>query len=182
LPRHDAVTVPPADRASDPVYTRRRAGLTEEVPAIFAKDTTRVVDIFHSGVITCPMDTHVDEVARLLVDYGIHAVVVLNPNGSAVGVVSQTDVVLARQGRSKESVAELTAALIMSPNLLTCRLDDTVTDVVTVMTSKGVHRLVVAEERDGRRLPVGVVSMTDVIRGMIGAPRDPDQCHCRDAT
>ena len=181
LPGRDGLEVPEADRASDAFYTRRKPDLPDEVPAAFAVDPTLVADIMHAGLITCPPDTHVDVVARQMVDYGIHAVVVAGSDGAALGVVSQTDLVLARQGRSKEAVAELTAGDIMTPSLLTCRVTDTVTDVVTLMTSKGVHRLVVAETRDGRTLPLGVVSMTDVIRSMVGGSDDPG-CRCRDAS
>jgi signal-transduction protein with cAMP-binding, CBS, and nucleotidyltransferase domain len=32
------------------------------------------------------------------------------------------------------------------------------------MTRQRIHRLVVVDETDGRRVPVGVLSMTDVVR------------------
>ena len=179
--REEVSAVKPPAPTPEEFYAQPRVAMSYETAPAFAKDATRVRDILHAGVITCAPATPVDEVARLLVDYGIHAVVVIGSDGGAEGVVSQTDVVLARQGRSKEQVAGMTAASIMSPALLTCRLDDSVTDVVTLMTSKGVHRLVVAEERNGRKVPIGVVSMTDVIRGMIGVTPDPDKCFCRDA-
>ena len=151
-----------------------------EQPA-FPDDGVKVRDILHAGVITASPDTTVNGIAKLLVDHHIHAVVIVDPHFGALGVVSQTDVVLARQGRSKEELAALRVSSIMSAGLLTCSLDDSVTSVVTTMTSKRVHRLVVVDEQNGNKIPIGVVSMTDIIRKMIGQAPDYDKCACKDA-
>ncbi|MDS4070619.1 MAG: CBS domain-containing protein, partial [Candidatus Competibacter sp.] len=52
----------------------------------------------HRGIIACAPGDTVGQVAKIMVDHEIHAVVVMD-GGKAVGVVSQTDMVLARQGR-----------------------------------------------------------------------------------
>ncbi|MFZ1509454.1 MAG: CBS domain-containing protein [Anaerolineae bacterium] len=132
----------------------------------------------HQGVITCLERTTVDEVARSMVEHHIHAVVVVDTQGYAVGVVSQTDMVMARQGRAPADVAHLTAVDIMTPDLITCTLAASVSDVITTMTRHRIHRLVVVQEEGEHLRPVGVISMTDIIRQMMGyanpaAPRDP---------
>ena len=53
----------------------------------------------HRGIIACAPADSVGKVAGMMIDNDIHAVVVLEA-GKAVGVVSQTDIVLARQGRT----------------------------------------------------------------------------------
>jgi CBS domain-containing protein len=35
-------------------------------------------------------------------------------------------------------------------------------------TRRRIHRLVVVEEVGGKRVPLGVVSMTDIVRSMMG--------------
>lgn len=151
----------------DEIYIPHREVETTEIPA-FAADPTAVEEIMHDGVITCSLRTSLDEIAHLLVDHHIHAVVVTGPDQQALGVVSQTDVVLARQGRSADEIAALNAFDVMSRPLLWCRRDTPVSEAVTTMTRNRVHRLVVIEPRPEGKRPVGVVSMTDVIRRMIG--------------
>ena len=141
----------------------------EELPVVF-EDDTRVGAILHPGVITCAPDATVEDVARLLVAYRIHAVVVIDDQEHAVGVVSQTDVVLARQGRSADELASLRVSEIMTPSLIHCSADTRVSEAVTTMTRRGIHRLIVTEEREGRPFPIGVISMTDIINKMVARP------------
>lgn len=132
------------------------------------EDATLVRDVMHHGVITCDRSTPLAEVARSMLANRIHAVVVVDSQGYAVGVVSQTDLVLARQGRTPEQAAKLTAGDIMTPGVIGCAPDCKLSDAIALMTRNRVHRLVVVEERQGKPRPVGVLSMTDVIRQMIG--------------
>ncbi len=134
-------------------------------------ETHTVREVMTYGVISCARTTPVDEVARRMVSHHIHAVVVTDEDGYAVGVVSQTDVVLARQGRTPEQVAALTAADIMTPEVITCTPDTKVSDAITLMTRNRIHRLVVVDQEGDRLWPVGVISMTDVIRELIGGER-----------
>lgn len=143
-------------------------------------DDRVVRELMHVGAITCGLDTTVEQISRLLLDNRIHGVVVVDNAANAVGVVSQTDLVLARQGRRPAVFHTMTAKEIMTPGLITCEPGTSVTEAVTLMTRHRIHRLVVVEEQGGHRMPVGVVSMTDVIRTMLGEPpdrtpyRDPD--------
>ena len=82
------------------------------------------------------------------------------------------------QPRAPADVAHLTAVDIMTPDLITCTLAASVSDVITTMTRHRIHRLVVVQEEGEHLRPVGVISMTDIIRQMMGyanpaAPRDP---------
>ncbi len=136
------------------------------------KDTQVVRDVMHYGLITCLPSTPIDEVARLMVEHRIHAVVVVDEEGLAIGVVSQTDMVLARQGRTPDRIAKMTASNIMTPGPISCTPDTLISEVITTLTRNRIHRLVVMEERDGRQWPIGVISMTDIIEHMIGYQDD----------
>ncbi|MDG4595004.1 MAG: CBS domain-containing protein [Candidatus Contendobacter sp.] len=117
----------------------------------------------HRGIIACAPGDTVGQVAKIMVDHEIHAVVVMD-GGKAVGVVSQTDMVLARQGRTPEQARAMLAQDIMTPGCATCDANILLSEAVSLMTSRRMHRLVVTENGQ----PTGVISMTDVVRKIIG--------------
>ena len=140
----------------------------------FVDDGTTVGVLMHEGVLTCKVPCPVDEVAKTMVKHNIHALVVTDESGHAAGIISQTDLVLARQGRSAEERQSMTAGSIMTPGLVTCLRTTPLSEAITAMTSRGIHRLVVVERRDGKDIPVGVISMTDIIRKMIDDADKPN--------
>ncbi|WP_413923791.1 cyclic nucleotide-binding/CBS domain-containing protein [Candidatus Accumulibacter phosphatis] len=129
-----------------------------------ADDGSKVSDLMHRGIISCTPDDVLGTVAKIMVDKEIHAVVVMDGQGKAIGVVSQTDMVLARQGRSPEEARSMRAGDIMTPGCATCDAEMLLSDAVSLMTGRRMHRLVVTENDR----PVGVISMTDVVRKIIG--------------
>ena len=125
-------------------------------------DGTRVKDLMHRGIIACAPQDSVAQVAKLMTEREVHAVVVM-AGGKAVGVVSQTDLVLARQGRALDEARALPARVIMTPGCATCDADTLLSEAVSLMTGRRMHRLVVTENGQ----PTGVISMTDVVRKLI---------------
>jgi crotonyl-CoA carboxylase/reductase len=118
LPKGDVHTTPAPYPMSTPL-----PGIAEGEPITIADDGTRVRDLMHRGIISCTLDHTVATVAKIMVDEEIHAVVVMDDQGRAVGVVSQTDMVLARQGRTPDQARSLRAAEIMTPGCATCDAD-----------------------------------------------------------
>ena len=87
------------------------------------------------------------------------------------GLVSQTDVVLARKGRSLKEMSGLHAGDIMTRDMVTCTPDTPIAEAIAMMTRHHIHRLVVVDTSRGNPWPIGVVSMTDVITyGMGNGP------------
>ncbi|MCU0806660.1 MAG: CBS domain-containing protein [Candidatus Contendobacter sp.] len=117
----------------------------------------------HRGIIACAPGDTIGQVAKIMVDNEIHAVVVMD-GGKAVGVVSQTDMVLARQGRTSAQARAMLAREVMTPGCATCDAGILLSEAVSQMTGRRMHRLVVTENGQ----PVGVISMTDVVRKIIG--------------
>lgn len=142
-------------------------GITAEATdsvAVVVEDATQVVDVMRPGLISCtPTDTVVAAVS-MMVEQDIHALVVIEEN-TAIGVLSQTDVVLSRQGRSATEVRQLTVREIMSSGCVTCDVSTTVTEAISTMTRLRIHRLVVTKNS----IPVGILSMTDLVNRLIGA-------------
>ncbi|MFZ2489742.1 MAG: CBS domain-containing protein [Anaerolineae bacterium] len=124
-----------------------------------------VKDIMHHGVISCKYDTSVADVVRILSDTDIHALVITGDAGEAVGIVSHMDVI-------KQHGADLTgvtAAQIMSKDVLSVSPHARVQEAVDVMIARRIHRLVVTEQQGDILMPVGVLSTTDIVREMRGS-------------
>ena len=159
LPKGDVHTTPSPYPMSTPL-----PGIAEGEPITVADDGSRVRDLMHLGIISCTPDDTIGSVAKIMVEKEIHAVVVMDAQGKAIGVVSQTDMVLARQGRTPDQARAMLASQVMTPGCATCDADMLLSDAVSLMTGRRMHRLVVTEKDK----PVGVISMTDVVRKIIG--------------
>ena len=159
LPKGDVHTTPAPYPMSTPL-----PGIAEGEPITIADDGSKVRDLMHRGIISCAPDDTVGAVAKIMVGNEIHAVVVMDVQGAAVGVVSQTDMVLARQGRTPDQARSMLASEVMTPGCATCDAEMLLSDAVSLMTGRRMHRLVVTEQGQ----PVGVISMTDVVRKIIG--------------
>jgi crotonyl-CoA carboxylase/reductase len=157
MPKDDVHTTPHPYPTSVPLPS-----VAEAEPVTIADDGTRVSELMHRGIIACaPTDT-VGQVAKTMIDNDIHAVVVMEAD-KAVGVVSQTDMVLARQGRTLDQARAILVQDIMTPGCATCDVGMLLSDAVSLMTGRRMHRLV-ATQNDK---PVGVLSMTDVVRRIL---------------
>jgi crotonyl-CoA carboxylase/reductase len=129
---------------------------------MIADDGTTVGQLMHRGIVSCSPEDTVGDAARLMNRSNIRAVVVID-NDQAVGVVSQTDLVLARQGRSPAEARAVKVSDAMTSGVLTCEAGTRLSDAISMMTSRRINRLVVTE--GGR--PSGIISMTDIIRRTI---------------
>jgi CBS domain-containing protein len=121
-----------------------------------------VRDVMHRKVISCRVDTPLKEVATLLNSEGINAVVVVDEGGDLAGVVSQTDLVKVCEQDWESMVAED----VMTPDVVTIVADIPVRAAVELMVDNQIHRLIITQGGLAPRRPVGVLSMSDVVREM----------------
>jgi CBS domain-containing protein len=92
---------------------------------------------------------------------GFSGIPVTERDGSVVGLVSELDIIRAlRAGKALDGV---TAADIMTAEVITVNADATVEEVMEIMDTKQIVRVPVLE--DGKL--VGVVSRPDVLRAAI---------------
>lgn len=127
----------------------------------------KVKDIMTPDVISCDLYTPIHEVARILAQKGISAVVVLDESGELAGIVSQTDLVNIRVHEDYwEHWRGLSAKHIMTKEVVTIDPESTIEEAARLMRNTGVHRLVVVERRGGSLFPAGILSMTDIVREM----------------
>ncbi len=120
--------------------------------------------------IVVPADAPLTQAAELLERHHIHGLPVVDAFGGVVGVVSQTDMLRARTTDDLWSRwPGLRVRHLMSSPALTISAEADVAEAASRMELERVHRLVVVGP-DGRS-PVGVLSTTDLVHGMLEEAR-----------
>ncbi|MBI1892823.1 MAG: CBS domain-containing protein, partial [Candidatus Rokubacteria bacterium] len=124
----------------------------------------RVRDWMHVGVITCRPDTPAGEVADTLQAHDISALVVVDEEGYAVGVISRTDLVNATFVQPYlKHWRGLAARHLMSSPVVSVRADTSVEDAMRLIHDRKIHRVVVTEPEENRERPIGILSVTDLV-------------------
>ncbi len=126
-------------------------------------DGTKVRDRMHKGFISCTKNDSLGSAAKIMIENDIHALVVTDGDEVA-GVLSQTDLVLALQGRKAKDASKMPVGEVMTEGCATCDVDSPMSEAITQMMKLRIHRLLVTENDK----PVGVLSMTDIVRRMMG--------------
>jgi CBS domain-containing protein len=125
----------------------------------------RVSDVMHQGVITCGPNTPIDDVARRMTEHGISALVVVDQDGFAQGIVSTSDLANAGFVAPEVEFEGLSARHLMTSPVIATRPDQPLSDAVKLLREKRVHRLVVVDPADVDHMkPVGILSVTDLVR------------------
>jgi CBS domain-containing protein len=102
-------------------------------------------------------------VAHRLREYAINAIFVLEESGRAEGVISQTDLANAYvEGNWQRRTAEE----IMTTSVVTIAGDIPLDAAVQIMLDKRIHRLLIVQGGLRPNRPVGVLSLSDVVREM----------------
>lgn len=133
-------------------------------------ETFRVADAMTTGVISCPPETPLRGVARLMVLRRVHAVYVFDygeedDEGPELwGLVSDLDLVAAAQG----DIDSRTARDSSVTPLVSVRSDDRLDRATQLMAEYGVAHLAVLDPLSKR--PVGVLSTLDVARIVADLP------------
>jgi CBS domain-containing protein len=110
----------------------------------------------HQGVLTCTAEDSLQDVAAVMANHRVHAVVVTRENSDRpVGVVSDLDVVAA-VARDADCSAQQAAAT----EPLTISADEPLRNAAQLMSEYGVSHLVVVDAASGH--PLGVVSTLDI--------------------
>lgn len=135
-----------------------------------------ITEAMHRGVVTCKVSSTADEIARIMIDNDVSAVVVTDERLDACGVVSKTDLIRC-YGKDLSTFA---AADIMSSGLLTVSPDTFIHEAVQLMLDKQVHQLVIVTEAGAHRRPVGIFTSGDAAALMAGesGPRSEAQIRC----
>ena len=113
-------------------------------------------------VVTTRPETSIADVCRLLQRRRIGAVPVVDDAGTILGILSERDMVA---GLSEHGVAVvgLTAGQLMTRQVRQCHPDDSIGEIMAVMTNRRVRHLPVIDE--GRLC--GLISIGDVVKARL---------------
>lgn len=115
-----------------------------------------------SDVFSVATSATIAELVEMLAKHNIGAVLVVDDEGRAIGIISERDVV--RQlARSSEGIMSKPVSALMTKALKTCKPTDTLDTVMSIMT-RGRFRHLPVMEND--RL-VGIISIGDVVKRKI---------------
>jgi len=111
-------------------------------------------------------DATLSAAAAVMARHGVHGLPVVDASGSLVGVLSQTDL---NRARSTEYLwanwPGLAVRHLMTSPAVTIHRSTPLDVAARIMERHEIHRLVVVSDGDPA-LPIGVLSMTDLIRAI----------------
>ena len=122
--------------------------------------------LMHAGLITCPPNTSLGQVAALLDEHQIHAVTVAEKENEPLGIISDFDLLagewLSVDEESLDAMRKLTARDLMTSPIETVDINTPVHEAAQNIVNKDIHRMLVTENDK----PVGVVSISDFVAGI----------------
>ena len=123
----------------------------------------RVSDVLASkgsdAVMTISPKASISDLLDRLAEHNIGALVVSQDGTTINGIVSERDIV--RKLRGVDDPRSLTVDSIMTGDVITCTPDDTVTDLMKLMTERRFRHVPILDE-DGHL--AGVVSIGDAVK------------------
>lgn len=125
----------------------------------------RVADIIRlkgDEVGTVSPDASITDAVSQLASLGVGALVVSDDGRSVAGIISERDIVR-RLDDEGAVVLERRVADLMTAEVVTCSLQDTLAELMSVMTERRIRHIPVVEEG----LLSGVVSIGDVVKGRL---------------
>ena len=143
------------------VYVEHRR---EDLPVSF--ETGTVVDAMSRGVISCPPETPLRVVARMMATHGVHAIFVFEHTDEddearkLWAVVSDLDLVAA----TRLDLDTLTAGATAVTPLVAVPADTSIAEAGSLMAQYGIAHLAVTEPDFDR--PIGVISTLDIARAI----------------
>jgi CBS domain-containing protein len=117
----------------------------------------KVREIMSSHPVSLPSDASLIEAAKTMRDNDIGDVLIMEPDGRLMGIVTDRDMVVRGIANEKEA-RNTTIADVCSPDLVAVDADDDAERAVQVMRQRAIRRVPVMD--DGQ--VVGVVSIGDM--------------------
>jgi predicted transcriptional regulator len=126
---------------------------------------TKVRDVMTRGVITVKFNEPIKNVLATMVENDVSAVVVVDDQNEAMGVISTVDVLKELKNRSEKEIEEMEAEELMTPFTVSISPESSLQEAAELMIEKRIHRLVVLHGGHiAGEMPVGILSATDVLR------------------
>src|SRR5512140_2886461 len=133
--------------------------------------TKLVSDLMHRGLITCAKDTSLGQVAVLLTQNHVHALVVVDRDRRPIGLMSDIDLLagewLSADNDSLSTMRKLTAGDLMSYPIITAECSMPLNEAAQLMIEKDINRLLVTEKGQ----PIGMIASSDFVASIAKAER-----------
>ena len=124
-----------------------------------------VGDVMRHSVAACHSSTPLETVVQAMADQDLNAIVVIDNDGYLEGLISSTDLVRAEaSNREFTSLPDILPEHIMTRDVITAAPSEPLADAVNKLVENRIHRLVVVQQENGSKKPVGMLSITDLAR------------------
>jgi CBS domain-containing protein len=125
---------------------------------IAQEEHMKIAQLMTRNVKTCRRTDTLDVAAKLMWDYDIGVVPVVDDFGQVVGIVTDRDACMAAFMQC-QPLHCLPCTVAMSKHVVTCRPDDTDAAVAKLMAQNKIRRVPVV---DDSQKPIGMVSLNDL--------------------
>ncbi len=128
--------------------------------------TQTINDLMHKGLIICLPGASLGQVAAMLTEHHVHALVVAEQADRPLGIISDFDLLagewLSVDDESLNAMRKLTARDLMTSPIETVDASTPVNETARRMDARDVHRMLVIEAGT----PVGIISISDFVAGI----------------
>jgi CBS domain-containing protein len=133
-----------------------------------------VLSVKGTAVATITPDASLVDATASLRDHGVGALVVSSDGRTIDGIISERDLVRALAAHGASTLGrEVSSA--MSTSVTTCRGNDTIDQMMAMMTDRRIRHLPVVDA-DGKL--AGIISIGDVVKARVGQlEHENDQLH-----
>lgn len=130
-----------------------------------------ILSIKGSEVATVGRQATLAEAADLLRERSVGALVVSDDGRHIEGIISERDVVRALAAHGASALGR-TVSSVMSTDVVTCRPDDRIEQLMHWMTDRRIRHLPVT---DDAQLLAGIISIGDVVKARLGQLENENQ-------
>jgi len=124
----------------------------------------KICDLMHKGIISCPADDSVHDVARMMHDNNFRSVIVVNEGGEVWGIITYRELLL----HYGEDLRAKQAHDIMRPYRMEVDPQWPVEKAIELMTRMKYYHLIIVDPHVGTRWPVGILTSFDIVQYMAG--------------
>jgi CBS domain-containing protein len=135
-------------------------GTAQSCDRVLEGAAMHIKEIMTHPVVTCPVNSTLDQAARLMWEFDCGIIPVVGDNGRLAGVVTDRDICMAAytQGRALSAIPVSTA---MARQVVAVHGDEGIEQAEYLMRESQIRRLPVL---DAENRPVGIISMNDLAR------------------
>jgi CBS domain-containing protein len=117
----------------------------------------QVHHVMRVGVVTCRPQTKLSDVARMMVGYDVHSIVVAEVGKAwPWGIVTSLDL-----ARIPDDLDTLTAGDVATTDLVTIKSNEPLEEAANLMAAHGISHLIVVQP-DQEDQPAGMISASDL--------------------